>query len=444
MLETVMTKENKARGTTLFCLMSGIGLFSFFVSFQVGDKSTFLVNHLVGWVQTGLAPIMKHIVFLNAIISIIDLYIRRERFFRNRANIFMSVAKVIGFIILAMVVFNVGPDFLLAQNVGPTVLFKILIPITITVFIAAFFLPFLLDYGLIDFVGVLTRPIMRPVFKAPGISAVIAVSAFLGNFSIGHIAVDMLQRGGRLTIRESVLIGTGFCTVSVGFLMLLSSAFGLEAYWNFYFWSAFLITLLVTIIQARIWPTAAKPEMCIEGCTQNLEKEFKTDLLKNAFHEAVKVAKRQDSLFFREKLILKETLLIVASFATGVTFFTITGILINQHTPLIQYFAYIFHPILKLVQIPATDIVAASQACAFSFLDVTLPMIMASQGGELALGTRYVMAVVPVSAIIFLSAFIPCIMSTDIRVSFFEMIVIWFERIILTILLAGTFAILAF
>ncbi|WP_157067272.1 YjiH family protein [Desulfosarcina cetonica] len=387
---------------------------------------------------------MKYIIFINAIISILDLYIRRARFFRNGANIFMSTAKMVGFVLLTMVVFNVGPGFLLADGVGPTVLFKILIPITITVVIAALFLPFLLDYGLIDFFGVLARPIMRPVFKAPGISAVIAVSAFLGNFSIGHIAVDMLQRNGRLTLRESVLIGTGFCTVSVGFLMLLSSSFGLGEHWNFYFWTAFLITILVTIVQARIWPTSAKPDECMEGCTPNLEKEFKADLFKNAYHEGVTVAQNQKSLISRETIILKETLLIVAAFATGVNFFAVAGILINQYTPLIQYFAYMFHPLLMLIQIPAADILVASQACAISFLDVTLPMIVAAQGGEMAMATRYVMAVVPVSAIIFLSGFIPCIMSTSIRVSLLEMIVIWFERIILTILIAGIFALLYF
>ncbi len=433
------------RGVLLFFIMSLIGMFSFFITFSFNGNDTFLVNHVVALTRTGLAPVMKYIVFLLALVSLADLYVRRERFFRDSTNIFLSGAKMIGFIMLTMVVFNLGPEFLLADQVGPAVLFKILIPITITVVVAALFLPFLLDYGLIDFFGVLARPVMRPVFKAPGLSAVIAVSAFLGNFSIGHIAVDMLQKKGRLTMRESVLIGTGFCSVSVGFLMLLSSAFGLDQYWNFYFWSAFLITIVVTIFQARIWPTSTKPDRCLEGCTPNLEKEYKSDLLRNAYNEGITVAQHQASFFFREKIILKESILIVAAFATGVNFFAIVGILINQYTPLIQYFAYIFYPILKLIQIPAYDLWTASQACAISFLDFTLPMLVATQGGEeMSLATRYVMAVVPVSAIIFLSGFIPCIMSTSIRVSLFELVVIWFERIVMTIFIAGGVALLYF
>ncbi|WP_419660165.1 YjiH family protein [Desulfosarcina variabilis] len=440
-----VSKVSNLRGVALFYIMSLIGVFSFFISFPFNGNDTFLVNHVVAMARVGLAPVMKYIVYFLGIISLIDLYARRERFFRDGANIFMSVAKMIGFIMLTMVVFNHGPEFLLTPEAGPAVLFKILIPITITVVVAAIFLPFLLDYGLIDFFGVLARPVMRPVFKAPGLSAVIAVSAFLGNFSIGHIAVDMLQKKGRLTMRESVLIGTGFCTVSVGFLMLLSSAFGLDQYWNFYFWSAFIITIVVTIFQARIWPTSTKPDRCLEGCTPNLEKEFKTNLLRNAYNEGINVAQHQKSFVSREKLILKESILVVAAFATGVNFFATGGVLIYQYTPLIQYAAYIFYPILKLVQIPAYDLWTASQACAISFLDFSLPMIVITQGGEeMALATRYVMAVVPVSAIIFLGAFIPCIMSTSIRVSLFELIVIWFERIVITILIAGVVAMLYF
>jgi len=183
----------------------------------------------------------------------------------------------------------------------------------------------------------------------------------------------------------------------------------------------------------------------MEGCAPNLEKEYKSDLWRNAYNEGITVAQNQASFIHREKLILKESILIVAAFATGVNFFAIFGILINEYTSLIQYFAYIFYPILKLAQIPAYDLLTASQACAISFLDFTLPMIVATQGGEeMALATRYVMAVVPVSAIIFLSGFIPCIMSTSIRVSLFELIVIWFERIVLTILIAGIVAVLYF
>jgi nucleoside recognition membrane protein YjiH len=445
MSEITVSRVSSIRGVVLFYVMSLIGVFSFFITFPFNGNDTFLVNHVVAIARAGLAPVMKYIVFSLAIVSLGDLYMRRQRFFRDGANIFMSAAKIIGFIMLTMVIFNFGPGFLLTDKVGPAVLFKILVPITITVIVAAFFLPFLLDYGLIDFFGVLARPVMRPVFRAPGLSAVIAVSAFLGNFSIGHIAVDMLQKKGRLTLRESVLIGTGFCTVSVGFLMLLSSAFELDQHWNFYFWSAFLITIVVTIIQARIWPTSTKPDKCMEGCTPNPEKAYKSDFLRNAYNEAITVAEHQKSFISRERLILKESVLIVAAFATGVNFFATVGILINQYTPIFQYFAYFFYPILKLVQIPAYDLWTASQACAISFVDFSLPMIVVAQGGEeMAIATRYVMAVVPVSAIIFLGAFIPCIMSTSIRVSLFELIVIWFERIVITILIAGVVALLYF
>ena len=113
---------------------------------------------------------------------------------------------------------------------------------------SSLFLPLLVDYGLVEFVGVLVRSIMRPVFKLPGRAAVIMVSAFLGNFSVGHIAINDQYKQGRMTEREAVVIGTSMSTVSVGFLLALANISGLtnaslrgKSYWNLYFWVAFQI-----------------------------------------------------------------------------------------------------------------------------------------------------------------------------------------------------------
>jgi len=47
-----------------------------------------------------------------------------------------------------------------------------------------------------------------------------------------------------------------------------------------------------------------------------------------------------------------------------------------------------------------------------------------------------VVAVVAVSQVIFFSALVPCVVATDIPVSVPQMIVIWFERVVLTLVLA--------
>jgi len=52
--------------------------------------------------------------------------------------------------------------------------------------------------------------------------------------------------------------------------------------------------------------------------------------------------------------------------------------------------------------------------------------------------------VVCVSEIIFFSAVVPCILSTKIPIKIPQLLVIWVERVILTIIFAGLIALVAF
>lgn len=58
------------------------------------------------------------------------------------------------------------------------------------------------------------------------------------------------------------------------------------------------------------------------------------------------------------------------------------------------------------------------------------------------MATRYVVAVTCISEIIFFSAVVPCIMSTSIPIKMRDLIIIWVERVILSILLAGVVALI--
>ena len=424
-----------------FLIMSAVGIFSFFITFTLGNRDTFLVNHIAIALKGKLDPYVYSYIMILAACGIADLYVRRGRFFKDTVNMVLSLTKISGFIIIVGVVMDIGPQVILNQSVGPFVLKKLVFPISITIPVAALFLPFLLDFGLIDFCGVLMRPIMRPLFNAPGRSAVIAVSAFLGNFSIGHIAVDSLYKEGKLTNREAAIIGTGFCTASVAFLMVLANLLDLMDHWNFYFWSSFLITMAVTGISVRIPPLSRKPLTYYPGVTPRPEKIYKSDLLKHAFLEGLRVTAESAPLVNRVGFIMKESMLIVMGFINGVMLFGVAGILLNEHTSFFQYLGYVFYPFLKLVQIP--DIGVAMKAAGISFLDILLPALIGSKA-DLAIQTRYLIATMSVSGIIFLGAFIPCILSTNIPVKFSELAILWLQRVVLTILLAGGVALIYF
>ncbi len=455
-------------GTYLkFILFSAFGVFAFFINFtlpgysvalgswtfQVAESHTILVTHLTNLVKaalwTGSFKAMPYVVWAIGVYGMIDLYIRRKKHFSTPVASIFSVFKVIGFIILSMIVFNFGPgiihnpvDSLGGVSIGTFVLNNILISICISIPAASLFLPFLLDYGLVDFIGVIVRPIMRPVFRLPGRAAVIMVSAFLGNFSVGHIAVNDQYKSGRMTARESGVIATSLSTVSVGFLIVLATNTGMMDHWNLYFWTSFLITLLVALIGVRIYPLRQMPDDYYEGVTPNPETVYSSGLMKNAIREALDIAENAENPLKRIAFLQDETISVLGTVATGTAFFGPVGVMLYTYTPIFSWIGMIFYPFMRIA-IPANEAMTACTGAALSFLEVTLPALLVSTG-VWSMRIRYVLAIIPVSSIIFLASFVPCLMATEVPVKFSHMCVIWLERMLLSVIIACLFALVLF
>lgn len=59
-----------------------------------------------------------------------------------------------------MVVFKVGPEFVLLPDLGPFLFEKLAIPLSLLIPIGSVFLSLLVGYGLLEFIGVLCRKFM--------------------------------------------------------------------------------------------------------------------------------------------------------------------------------------------------------------------------------------------------------------------------------------------
>lgn len=462
-----------------FIVFSITGIFVFFINVPmpgyqirigiwewgaVAAQSNVVVSHLTNFLKaalyTGNFKAMPFIVWGIGVYSIVDLFVLRPGKFWHTTKVaaVFAVFKIVGFIMLCFAMIEIYLGWHLGfmnwffspvaslgdKSICVFIMNSILVTICISIPAASLFLPLLVDYGLVDFVGVLVRPIMRPVFKLPGRAAVIMVSAFLGNFSVGHIAINDQYKTGRMTEREAVVIGTSFSTVSVGFLLALANNTGLNerGYWNLYFWTAFLITLLVSLIGVRIYPLRQIADDYYPGVQPCPEQVIKKGVFKVALNEALDIAENQDSLVKRIGYIMKETLGVLGTVASGTAFFATFGVILYTYTPIVKWIGYIFYPFMR-ISIPASEAVIACTGAAVSFVEVTIPALLVTVG-EWSLRIRYMMAVIPVTSIIFLASFVPCLMATDVPVKFKDMVIIWLERMILSVIITGIFAVILF
>ncbi len=468
-----------------FIIFSAFGIFAFFINFNLPEyqitlggwewglvkaQSNVLCSHLTNFIKaalyTGNFNAMPFVVWAIGAYAVVDVFaLRPQKYFHTgKVNAVFAIFKVIGFVVLSMITVDIyfGVHFgfmgwlfdpvasLNENSIANFVMKNILVTICISIPCASLFLPFLVDYGLVDFIGVFVRLIMRPLFRLPGRAAVIMVTAFLGNFSAGHIAVNDQYKNGRMTERESVCIDTSLSTVSVGFLLALATNTGLnnaelwgKSYWNTFFWVAFLITLIVALIGVRIFPLNKIPDNYYEGATPNPEKVIKKGVAKAAIVEALDIVEAQANPGKRIAYIMKETMGVLGTVSAGTSFFGTAGVVLYTFTPIIRWIGYIFWPFFRIFGFTGNELTTACTGAMISFVEVTVPGLLVTVG-QWSMRLRFMLAVLPVSSIIFLASFVPCCMGTEVPVKFWHLCVIWLERMLISIIITGIFAVILF
>ena len=109
----------------------------------------------------------------------------------------------------------------------------------------------------------------------------------------------------------------------------------------------------------------------------------------------------------------------------------------SVYTSVFNLLGYLFYPFTWALQIPEPFL--AAKASAIGIAEMFLPALLVV---DAPLVTKFIIAVVSVSSILFFSAAIPCILSTEIPISITKLIVIWFERTLITLIITAPIAIL--
>ena len=109
------------------------------------------------------------------------------------------------------------------------------------------------------------------------------------------------------------------------------------------------------------------------------------------------------------------------------------GLLLAEYTPIFDIIGYIFYPFTLITKVEEPLMVA--QALGMSIAEMLLPAPLVAEAG-LGLITKMLVAIVSVSEILFFSASIPVMMGTEIPLKFSDYIIIWIERVILSILIS--------
>ncbi len=360
-------------------------------------------------------------------------FLEKNSFTKNLFDIspLWLALRAIGSIFAVVTLYQLGPEWIYSENTGGLLLFD-LIPILFSVFLfAGIFLPLLLDFGLLEFVGALLTKIMRPIFTLPGRSSIDCIASWLGDGTIGVLLTSKQYEEGYYTKREAAVIGTTFSAVSITFSLVVISQVNLGHMFLPFYLTVSFAGVVAAIIIPRIPPLSRKSDSYyVEGDTNNLE-EIPANYTSFTWgmEQAIARAGKNNSV----SNVIKSGLQNVLDMWLGVTPIVMAmgtlALIIAEFTPIFTWLGMPFVPLLKLLRVP--EAAAASQTLVVGFADMFLPSVIGARiESEL---TRFVIACVSVTQLIYMSEVGGLLLGSKIPVSFKDLVIIFIQRTLITL-----------
>ena len=259
-----------AKNLAKFIICSCIGIAMFLVPVPSGDSFTtlldFLKNFLSGLFGASLPYILMVILVVSAILSTYDYickpdWIRSNHYLKKAFSTtpLYLVSKILGTIITVMVVLNVGPEFIISVDTGTTMV-DLCCTLLCIVTGFSFFLPFLTDCGIMEFLGVILKPVVRPLFRVPGRASVDLIASWFGASNAAVILTREQYMKGFYTKREAGYIMTNFSLVSIPFCLLIANTVGISHLFPAFYLCICITGVILAVILVRIPPIRTIPD----------------------------------------------------------------------------------------------------------------------------------------------------------------------------------------
>lgn len=337
-----------------------------------------------------------------------------------------------------------APEMIVGPSTGEMVIPGVVIGVAFIIPVGAFFIPFLTDYGCIDFFGVILEPLMRPLFKTPGKSAVDACASFVGSTTMGIIITSRMYKGNIYTAKEASIVATCFSAVSVGYALLVMQTAGIGEYFITTYFVLFFLAFVLAAIISRIPPISRKPDIFANGKPQTDEDrkeaslKFGPSMLKAGLNRAAVRAHTSGSMPKRIVASVIDSFPVLPKVITLLCSIGILGMIVAKYTPVFDIIGYAFLPLTKILGVPDAQVAAA--AIPTGITEMFIPVLtIADKVAQLHVKTRFFVTVVSMVQIIFLAESVVVIMNTGLPVKFKELMIVFLERTIIAMPFAALF-----
>lgn len=430
-----------------FIFGSAFGILMFLVPIPQGESFTTLLDFLKSWIKGlfggSLSYIIMVILIVSAVMSLYDYFAKpdwiRKNHYLTRAfttTPLYLVSKVIGAVFVVMVVFKIGPEVIISADTGATMvdlcgtLFSIVLAFS-------FIMPFLTDCGIMEFLGVIAKPVVRPLFHVPGRASVDLIASWFGASNAAVILTREQYMRGFYTKREAGYIMTNFSLVSIPFCLMVADTMGIANIFPPFYLCICVVGIILAVIIARIPPIRMVPDTYREAVGKQIDEEIPQE--KGMFAHAIEMSCRRAERFTLRNVgegglevmvgMFFDLIPIVVSWGT-------IALMIATYTPFFKWVSYPMGMYLNVLGVP--EAFAAAPATLVGFTDMFIPALLAVT--LTSVKTKFVIGVLSLVQIIYLTEVGTIIIKSEIPLNFWKLLVIFLERTIIAIPLIVLFA----
>ncbi len=374
------------------------------------------------------------VIILSTVLSVIAYFFKPKFITSSRmlssmfnTSFFWLVIRVIGMAAVIMTHYQVGLRVVYSDSTGGTMM-GLLTTLIMWFLVASFLMPYLINFGIMEFTGTLLRSVIRPLFTLPGRSAIDLLASWIGNVNVGVVLTREQYNTGFYTGREAVAIATNFSTVSLPFCLVIARMLEVDHIFPIFYLTIVIAGIICAMIIPRIPPVSRIPDAF------HVENHYTEVVPKNkskiawALEQAVKRAEKSGSLKTQlkqgyEVFVDISFVLIPQVMAIGTI-----ALIIAEYT---SFFTIISQPmvyVLEFLRIPEAQ--AAAPATITGFIDMFIPAVLAS-GIETEI-TRFFIGALSLVQIIYLTEMATLIIISKMPANFWDLLIIFIQRTIIS------------
>ncbi|HAW45009.1 MAG TPA: hypothetical protein DCW60_01490 [Sutterella sp.] len=455
-------KDNQNKALAGFIIPSTIGILLFMVPVKFDDKWTILIKIVSDMISDAagdwLPLLCVMIVTVSAVLGLLSLIVGPS-FIKTYPVIHATFSTTFIWVVIRIVsavfiwmtylgLFAGENDtgfihMITCADAGGFVLNDLLTTLVVIFMLAGLLLPLLLDFGLLEFIGALLTKVMRPLFTIPGRAAVDCITSWIGDGTLGVMLTANQYEGGYYSAREAAIVATTFSAVSITFSIVVLAQVGLLEYFGPYYLLICAIGIACALILPRVPPLSLKKDtFYVEGKAigETLPEGYTTSLQYGLTLARERVSQYRGIREFLENGLKNSAGMWFGVLPVVMCIGTLALVLANN-TQVFDILGKPFVPLLNLLSVPEAE--AASKTMIVGFTDMFTPAVIAA-GTVTAPVTKFIIAVISVTQVIYLSEVGGLILGSKIPVNLVELFVIFLERTLISLFIAAPVAHLIF